>query len=133
MGKLRSLYMRPAVQLKRILKGNFGQTKYTGYLEKHEHDSPEILQRLQAEKLCLLMKHACSRIPYYMPLKDSLGLTPETAFEDKVYNSFFNIMCDGYSKQSTNSDRSDARLVGLMIRIGMAWIACPPQCYGRRA
>ena len=82
MGFLRRIVMGPAVQMKRILGGNFGQTRYTRYLEKHQYDSPEALKRMQADKLCKIMRHACDRIPYYKSLKGELKLTPETAFED---------------------------------------------------
>lgn len=82
MGILRMAVMRPAVQVKRILSGNFGQTRYTRYLETHQYDNTEKLREMQAEKLCIIMRHACERIPFYKHLKNDLGLVPETSFED---------------------------------------------------
>ena len=82
MGLIRMMVMRPAVQIKRIISRNFGQTNYTRYLEAHQHDTPEMLKRIQAEKLCELLKYTCESIPFYKHLQNRLGLKPETAFED---------------------------------------------------
>jgi len=82
MGLLRRVALSPAIQVKRVISGNFGQTRYTRYLEAHQFDHPLELGEIQAEKLCSIMRHACERIPFYSHLKNDLGLVPETAFDD---------------------------------------------------
>ena len=71
-----------AVQVKRILKGNFDQTRYTKYLESIQFSNRDELKKLQAEKLSDLLNHAVENIPYYKDLKGKFALTPETVFED---------------------------------------------------
>lgn len=85
MKKKRSLYEKligTAVQCKRIINGTYDETKYTKYLESIQYLPLEELKKLQAEKLCAMMKHAVENITFYKPLKDELELTPESAFSD---------------------------------------------------
>ena len=74
--------MKTAVRIKRILTGKSSQTDFTRYIEEIQFKTPEELKSLQAVSLCELLKHAVNHIPYYMDIKDNLGLTPQTAFDD---------------------------------------------------
>ena len=82
---MRNLYETAAgsaVQIKRILTGMYGQTRYTKYLESIQYLPREDLKKLQAIRMSAMLKHAVENVPFYKDLNGNLELSPDTIFED---------------------------------------------------
>ncbi|MDX1359586.1 MAG: hypothetical protein R3232_12200, partial [Clostridia bacterium] len=71
-----------AVQIRRMANGLYGQTKYTKFLESIERLPDDELKRLQAVKLCSLLRYSIEKVPYYKQFKGMFKLTEDSVYDD---------------------------------------------------